>query len=229
MGFVSGWYKATTGYSDVAGSVSTYYNGGKAAVQLETSSETRSQAGANLNAVADNRGKAADSVVNSVINEVKTNPKFQGEIAGTVATMVATAKLGGGSKSQSYKVDLFGESKSSLKGYINYDMKAVQGIADDVGNFGKYFKDSSVSEVVANNPQAEFLNTIAPTVKSRGNVTIRGIMSNKYFNMICKNKANGLENYNILNKTENVSNNGYKTTTGNPIRGQINEVNLKRK
>ena len=58
-------------------------------------------------------------------------------------------------------------------------------------------------------------------------VTIRGGMSNKYFNKLYKSTK--IEGYEILQKTENVPNLDFKQSDGvTPIQGQVNEVILKK-
>lgn len=126
-------------------------------------------------------------------------------------------------------VELMGGSKSSLKGYMNYDINAKVGIKDDVGSFGKYFNENSLKNVEVNNPQANFLPAISGSLSSDGKVTVRGTMSNPYFNKIWNGKAQGLDGYKVINTTQNVSNNGYLKTNGTPIQGQINQIILKRK
>ncbi|MET3035875.1 RHS repeat-associated core domain-containing protein [Chryseobacterium sp. NRRL B-14859] len=126
-------------------------------------------------------------------------------------------------------VELMGGESSSLKGYLNFDINAKVGIADNVSNFGKYFKPGSLKNIVVNNPQAAFLEEISGSLSKEGEVTIRGTMSNKYFNSIWKGKAQGLENYRILNQSENVPNNGYLQTNGKPIQGKINQIILQKK
>ena len=127
------------------------------------------------------------------------------------------------------KVDLMGGSKGT-KGFINFDKAAKSGIADDVTNFSKHFEAGSVGEMVVNNPQAEFLGSITESMASGGTVTVRGTMSNKFFNKVFKGKAEGSGGFNIINKAENVPNTGFFRSDGKtPIKGKINEIILQKK
>ncbi len=131
-------------------------------------------------------------------------------------------------RSSAVKVDLMGGKVSSNRGFINYDKYAEEGIADDVMNFNKYFPARTVDEMVVNNPQSEFLSHVSNSMKSGGTLTVRGTMSNKYFNKIYNGKADGLEGYKIIKTTDDVPNNNYLRTDGQPIKGQINEVVLQK-
>jgi len=136
--------------------------------------------------------------------------------------------------SATVKVDLMGGTGGSKlgSGWINYDLEAsgLSGISDDVANFSKHFPQGSVSEIVANNPQTTFLSEVTPSLESGGTITVRGNMTNKYFKGIYNGKAEGLENYNVISRTENVPNKGYMKTGGNdPVTGKINEIILMKK
>ena len=80
-----------------------------------------------------------------------------------------------------------------------------------------------------NNPQAEFLQYVTNALKEGGTITIRGNLSNKYFNSIYNGKAKGLENFEVSEVNPNVPNKGYKTTRGEDIKGEIHEIRLKKK
>ncbi|MBE4948319.1 hypothetical protein [Chryseobacterium culicis] len=125
-------------------------------------------------------------------------------------------------------VDLMGGKYSKLKNYINFDTAAEKGIKDYVRNFGKYFSKGSVDNIVANNPQAAFLNDVHSSLANGGRITVRGTMSNKFFNSIWNGKAGGLSAYKVLSKTEDVVNNGYLKSNGTPINGKINQIILKK-
>lgn len=125
-------------------------------------------------------------------------------------------------------VELMGGRKSSLKGYLNYDINATVGVKDDVANFGIYFNKNSLQNIEVNNPQANFLHSISGSLSNEGKVTVRGTMSNPYFNKIWNGKAEGLDGYHIINRTQDVYNNGYLKTNGTPIKGQINQIILKK-
>ena len=79
-----------------------------------------------------------------------------------------------------------------------------------------------------NNPQASFMQHVEESIKSGGTMTIRGTMSNKYFNKIFNN-AEGLESFNVVKKTTDVKNAGYQRTDGAAVQGQINEIVLQKK
>ena len=82
---------------------------------------------------------------------------------------------------------------------------------------------------MANNPQAEFLPHVGPLVEQGGTVTVRGNLSNKFFNRIWEGKAAGLDGFEVVSKTENVANPGYLRTDGTPVGGQIHEIVLRKK
>lgn len=125
------------------------------------------------------------------------------------------------------KVDLFG-GVTGTRGYVNYDLVAKTGIADDVANFGSYFGKGSITEIVANNPQAKFLTHITGSLSAEATVIVRGTMSNKYFRAIYNGTEEGIENFKVLSKTENIANPGYLRSDGIPIKGQINEIILQK-
>ncbi|WP_395373540.1 SpvB/TcaC N-terminal domain-containing protein [Marinicella sp. W31] len=60
------------------------------------------------------------------------------------------------SNGRNLKLDLFGGETSQLKGFINVDLRAVQGIRASVDKLP--FASNSVSEIVASGPRAKFLN-----------------------------------------------------------------------
>jgi len=142
----------------------------------------------------------------------------------------ATAAAGVATLRAPIKVELMGGTEPLLnRGTINYDIHAKIGIADDVANFSKHFSPQSISEITVNNPRATFLNEISSSLKSGATVTVRGTISNKFFNSIWENKASGLENYLIIEKIKDVPNLDYKQTSGQPIKGKINQITLLRK
>jgi len=128
------------------------------------------------------------------------------------------------------QVDLMGGKASSLgRPWINFDKAATKGIADDVANFGKHFGKNTVAEIVVNNPQAEFLQHVTDALEEGGTITVRGNLSNKYFKSIYNGKAKGLENFEVTEVRQNVPNQGYTTTGGEDIRGEIHEIRLTKK
>lgn len=151
------------------------------------------------------------------------------QLAGSVASTLLLAKaLKGGTVKN---VELMGGESSSLKGYINYDINAKVGIADDVANFGKYFKPGSLKNIVVNNPQAVFLEEISDALSKGGQVTVRGTVNNKFFKSIYNGKANGMDNFEVVSRREGLPNQGYLKSDGTPIGGSnnINEIILKKK
>ena len=130
---------------------------------------------------------------------------------------------------QAQKVDLMGGTNGT-PGYTNYDLSAGSGgIADDVVNFGRHFPANSVGEIVVNNPQAHFLQHVENSLQSGGTITVRGTMSNKYFNKIYNGKADGLSNFTVISKVTDVPSPGYLQTGGDPIIGKINEIVLRKR
>lgn len=127
-------------------------------------------------------------------------------------------------------VDLMGGKYSRLKNYINFDIEAEKGIKDVVSNFGKYFSKGSVDNIVANNPQATFLNEVYSSLAKGGRITVRGTITNKYFKAIWNGKADGLEGYRILKRVENVSKSGMFQSDGiTPIKGNVNQIILQKR
>ncbi|PIF45760.1 RHS repeat-associated protein [Chryseobacterium sp. 52] len=127
-------------------------------------------------------------------------------------------------------VDLMGGRYSKLKNYVNFDIAAEKGIKDVVSNFGRYFSKGSVDNIVANNPQAEFLTDVYSSLAKGGRVTVRGTITNKFFKAIWNGKADGLNGYRVLNRVENVSKNGMFQTNGTtPIKGDVHQIILQKK
>lgn len=128
-------------------------------------------------------------------------------------------------------VELMGGESSSLKGYINFDINAKVGIADNVSNFSKYFKPESLKNVVVNNPQAAFLEEISGSIAKDGQVTVRGTINNKYFKSVFNGTADGIDDFEVISRRTGLPNKGYKKTDGTSIGGNnnINEITLKRK
>ncbi|MVT08531.1 RHS repeat-associated core domain-containing protein [Chitinophaga tropicalis] len=131
----------------------------------------------------------------------------------------------------SYKVDLMGGEKSRYgKEWINYDINAKEGVKATVKDFRLYFGPSSVKQMIVDNPRASFLEDVTPSIMKGGTLIIRGGMSNSHFNIIFNEKAAGMKAFEIIKKTENVPNIGYKQTDGiKPVAGQINEIILQKK
>jgi RHS repeat-associated protein len=125
------------------------------------------------------------------------------------------------------KVDLMSGPKGR-SGFVTFDIVEGADISDDVVNFGKHFKKGTIDIMEVNNPQASFMQHVEESIKSGGTMTIRGTMSNKYFNKIFNN-AEGLESFNVVKKTTDVKNAGYQRTDGAAVQGQINEIVLQKK
>ncbi len=166
------------------------------------------------------------------LKENPTNGELWGETAGIIL-LSQGGRFGGMFKSAEFglKVDLMGGEASRYgSGFIDFDKNAKVGIQDDVANFGNHFGKNTIKEMIVDNPQATFLNYVTDAMQTDGTVTIRGSMSNKYFNSIYNGKAEGLEGFEILSKKENITNPGYKQTGGKkPVKGAINEIVLKKK
>ena len=152
-----------------------------------------------------------------------------GDLSGINLTKLADGDVVG-PPVETAKLDLMGGLKSKLgEGWTNYHRLAIEGIADEVPNLGKHFTPGQLAEVVANNPQAEFLPHISPLLKQGGTVTVRGNFSNGFFKKIWDGKASGLSDFDLVSKTENVVNPGYLRTDGTLVTGQIHEIVLRKK
>ncbi|MBX3255771.1 MAG: hypothetical protein KF862_16675 [Chitinophagaceae bacterium] len=129
------------------------------------------------------------------------------------------------------KVDLMGGSRSTLgKNWLNYDIKAMEGIRADVADFSKFFPKGSVSEMVVNNPQAPFLTEVSESMARGSTMTIRGQMANNHFGAIFN--AEEIKGFEIIGRRTGLSKEGYNMSTGAPLRGgenSINEIILKKK
>ncbi len=140
-----------------------------------------------------------------------TNSELWGEAAG----ILLLSKGGTFSemfKSEDFglKVDLMGgeHSRYGSDQFINYDIKAISGIRDDVTNFKNHFANNTVNQIVVDNPRANFLEYVTDALQAGGTITVRGGMSNSFFNSIVNGKAKGLENYEVLSKKTTVDNPG---------------------
>jgi hypothetical protein len=117
-----------------------------------------------------------------------------------------------------YKVDLMGGKNSKYWGYqyINYDIVAQNGISDIVENFNKHFGNNTVAQIVVDNPRAEFLQQVTDALKNGGTITIRGQMSNPFFNKIWKGTGTGLGAFDEVSgsRKTGLSNEGYNDSNG---------------
>lgn len=123
-------------------------------------------------------------------------------------------------------LDFFGGAKSAIKNGVSIDPKSVSGFRGTISEFAEQFAGSKVSEIVANNPQATFMKEAASLLESGGTLTMRGTMSNKFFNKIAKGKD--LDGFEVIQQATKISNEGYKKTDGSAIQGQMFELILKR-
>ncbi|MEP2023632.1 RHS repeat-associated core domain-containing protein, partial [Reichenbachiella sp.] len=123
-------------------------------------------------------------------------------------------------------LDFFGGAKSSVKNGVSIDPQAVSGFRGTISEFAKQFSGSKVGEIVANNPQATFVKEAADLLEYGGTLTVRGTMSNKFFNKIAKGK--GLDGFEVIQDATEISNVGYQKTDGTAIAGQMFELILRR-
>ena len=79
-----------------------------------------------------------------------------------------------------------------------------------------------------NNPQANFLEEVVNALKPGGTITVRGTLSNKFFKTVYNGKAQGLEGFTVteMNPTRTT---GMNRTSGEPIQGEIKELQLIKK
>jgi len=130
-------------------------------------------------------------------------------------------------------LDFFGGSKSTIKGALNIDKAAEQGIRGTISQFEELAKRNNllgtIDEITANNPQDIFLTEAANLLKSGGTLTVRGTKTNQYFQKIFNESANGFDNFETISRTLDVSKEGMKREDGMDIFGQVNEIILRRK
>jgi hypothetical protein len=173
---------------------------------------------------------ALESVRVDVVEEQVYNfhvAELQNYAVGACGVLVHNINTGEGK----VKLDLMGGTESKLgPEWTNYDIAATEGIADDVANLSKHFQPGELTEVVANNPRAHFLDHLGPLMEEGGTVTVRGTMTNKFFRKIWDGKAAGFDAFEVVSTTEDVPNLGYRQTGGvRPVQGQINEIVLRKK
>jgi RHS repeat-associated protein len=123
------------------------------------------------------------------------------------------------------RVDLMG-GKTGTPGYINYDLQATNGIADDVANFGNHFGTGTVGEMLVNNPMAPFLEQVTPSLQKGARLTIRGQFANKYFRTVWD--ATDIPGYKVIDRQRGISPAPYFKTDGTPIQGTMNELILEK-
>lgn len=125
-------------------------------------------------------------------------------------------------------LDFFCGAKSSYKNGVSIDPKAIDGFKGTVGEFAEQFAGSKVGQIVADNPQATFLSEATQLLEGGGTLTVRGTMSNKYFNSIVNGKADGLDGFKVIQNATEVSGKGFSRTDGQPIQGKMFEIILER-
>jgi len=124
------------------------------------------------------------------------------------------------------KLDIGGGGNSKYSNALNIDPKAESGFKGTLGDFVKQTGgEVKFADIVVDNPQFNFLGEVGNVLEEGGTITVRGTMSNKYFNKIVKGNANGIENFNV-SKPVKISNEGFNRTDGTPITGQIYEITL---
>jgi RHS repeat-associated protein len=132
-------------------------------------------------------------------------------------------------KAYGNKVDLFGGEKSRYDGYLNFDIKAKKGIQGDISEYGNHFREGSVSDMIVDNPQVEFLENVSSSIESGGIITIRGNYSNNFFKEIYEGTASGMGEFNVLERIAEIDKSGMKKTDGSPIGGTVKEITLQKK
>ncbi len=173
-------------------------------------------------------------IVTPIANILKEpdNPRNWGQISGLIIIAKGGKFEGKFTRTDlGFRVDLMGGSKSRYgEGWINYDKEATEGINAEVSEFSRHFGEGTVAEMIVDNPRADFLIEVGEAMRSGGTITVRGGLSNKFFNKVWNGKAEGLENFEVIKKAENVSNPGYMQSGGKEaVGGQINEIILRKK
>lgn len=126
------------------------------------------------------------------------------------------------------KLDIGGGVKSKYSNALNIDPNATSGFKGTLDDFIEQTGGNvKFDNIVVDNPQFKFLDGASKVLNDGGSITVRGTMSNKFFNKIINGKAEGLENFNISNKKA-ISNEGFTKTNGDPIKGQMFEITLTR-
>lgn len=77
-------------------------------------------------------------------------------------------------------MDLFGGARSQIPSAINFDIIAEEGIKANVYQLTDIFPESSVDEIIASSPQAEFLPQAAKIIKPLGRIYINANFKNRY-------------------------------------------------
>jgi RHS repeat-associated protein len=123
------------------------------------------------------------------------------------------------------KVDLMG-GRFGTKGYINFDIQSLDGIADDVANFGMHFERNSVDEMLVENPMAPFMKEVENSIKPGGKMTIKGQFKNQNFSEIWDGATP--EGFREISRTRGLSSEGMVKNDGSPLTGNVNEIVLEK-
>jgi|GEM_PF-2667768 len=127
------------------------------------------------------------------------------------------------------KLDIGGGAKSKYTDALNIDSNSESGFKGNLSDFVKQTGGKAkFSDVVVDNPQFNFLEDAGNILEEGGTITVRGTMSNPYFNKIIKGKAAGVKDFNVSEATK-ISNEGFKRTDGESITGQMYEVTITQK
>ncbi|MBI1925710.1 hypothetical protein HYR99_15835 [Candidatus Poribacteria bacterium] len=76
-------------------------------------------------------------------------------------------------------LDLFGGVTSQIRGAVNVDKIAAQGVRADIGK-GLPFRSRSVNEIIASGPRAVFLDEAARVLKIGGKIVINATAHNGF-------------------------------------------------
>jgi hypothetical protein len=130
-----------------------------------------------------------------------TNSESWGEAAGLFILVKGGTFTGAFKEDLGYKVDLMGgeHSRYGSDQFINYDMQAQSGIRDGVENFKNHFGDNTVSQIIVDNPQADFLEPVTDALKTGGTITVRGACRINFFGLflMVKPKDWGIMKYSV--------------------------------
>ena len=151
---------------------------------------------------------------------------------GSLEAALSALGIGAGAKSyleciKKVKVDLFGGKSSKLDDHINFDKQAVNGIADDIENFPKYFSPNSISHMNIDNPMASFLDIVEPSLAKGAEVVIRGQFKNRNFADIFD--MTSYPGFKIIKKTKNAKPaTGHVRNDGSELSGNLHEIILEK-
>jgi RHS repeat-associated protein len=178
---------------------------------------------------------AGASLVGATAGLLDPNPA--NDYPGSLDDLVRPLKTffkGGGKK----VIDYFGGQASKYEGALNVDTQALKGVKTTISNFTDMLSKNNLlgkaDAIIADNPYgySDYLVDAAKTLKDGGTITIRGGMSNKYFNQVVKGTAQGLQNFEIVKKATKLSEKalkGMKDSKGGALKHDVYEVVLKKK